>query len=135
MSETDVLISPHGAQMANLFLMDKKSSIMELYPKGWKELAGGGQFVFRWMADWAGMQHKGSWWDPEGDECGETDKLKCFLFYKDKQIGQDEAYFGRWAAKVVADARQLKSTSVESDSKLTPCSCTEGRNQDVVLAV
>ncbi|RRT80768.1 hypothetical protein B296_00003120 [Ensete ventricosum] len=76
MSETDVLVSPHGAQLTNLFLMDKNSSIMELYPKGWKELAGVGQYVYHWMADWAGMQHKGSWRDPQGEKCQHTDKLQ-----------------------------------------------------------
>ncbi|KAK1370278.1 Glycosyltransferase AER [Heracleum sosnowskyi] len=40
MSLTDILISPHGAQLTNLFLMDKNSSVMEFFPKGWLKLAG-----------------------------------------------------------------------------------------------
>ncbi|GJN33745.1 hypothetical protein PR202_gb22368 [Eleusine coracana subsp. coracana] len=59
LSGTDVLVSAHGAQMTNLLFMDRNSSVMELYPMGWKERAGGGQYVFRWMAGWAGMRHEG----------------------------------------------------------------------------
>ncbi|TVU09887.1 hypothetical protein EJB05_43385, partial [Eragrostis curvula] len=36
LSATDVLISAHGAQMSNLLFMDRNSSVMELYPMGWK---------------------------------------------------------------------------------------------------
>nr|CAB3457299.1 unnamed protein product [Digitaria exilis] len=60
LSSMDVLISAHGAQMTNMLFMDRNSSVMEFYPLGWKERAGGGQYVFRWMAGWAGMRHEGS---------------------------------------------------------------------------
>ncbi|KAG6476236.1 uncharacterized protein LOC122022988 [Zingiber officinale] len=111
MRETDVLVSPHGAQLANLFLMEEKSSIMEFYPKGWSELAGAGQYVYRWMADAAGMQHKGSWQDPEGDqvECGDVvDQHKCFGLFKDGKIGVDEKYFTQWSATVLKEAKEMK---------------------------
>lgn len=99
-----MLASPHGAQLANLFLMEEKSSIMEFYPKGWNELAGAGQYVFRWLAGSAGMQHKGSWQDPEGEvECVDADKHKCFGLYKDGKIGVDEKYFARWIATVLKE--------------------------------
>ncbi|KAK7250535.1 hypothetical protein RIF29_33038 [Crotalaria pallida] len=61
MSLTDILISPHGAQLTNMFLMEKNSSIMEFFPKGWLKLAGVGQYVYRSIASWAGMKHEGSW--------------------------------------------------------------------------
>ncbi|CAL9171370.1 unnamed protein product [Musa hybrid cultivar] len=129
MSETDVLVSPHGAQLTNLFLMDKNSSIMEFYPKGWKELAGVGQYVYHWMADWAGMQHKGSWRDPQGEKCQHTDNLQCFDFYKDKQIGHDEAHFAAWAAKVLTEAKEHKlgeasKTSSQPDLGSGRCPCS-----------
>ncbi|KAM0838242.1 hypothetical protein ACQ4PT_061108 [Festuca glaucescens] len=60
LSKTNVLISAHGAQMTNLVFMDRSSSTMEFCPMGWRQRAAGGQFVFRWMASRAGMQHKGS---------------------------------------------------------------------------
>uniref|UniRef100_A0A0E0IL00 Glycosyltransferase 61 catalytic domain-containing protein n=1 Tax=Oryza nivara TaxID=4536 RepID=A0A0E0IL00_ORYNI len=107
MSGTDVLISSHGAQMTNLVFMDRNSSIMEFYPKGWRERAGGGQFVYRWGADRSGMRHEGSWWDPHGEPCpGSLDILSC---YKNRQIGHDEAYFAQWAARVFAAAKERKA--------------------------
>ncbi|URE31105.1 hypothetical protein MUK42_07100 [Musa troglodytarum] len=129
MSETDVVASPHGAQLANLLLMDRNSSIMEFYPRGWRERAGAGQYVFRWMADGARMQHKGSWWDPQGEECQSTDKTPpCIPFYKNRQIGHDEVYFAGWAAKVLADAKEhkLKEASYGGRSPevgSAPCPC------------
>ncbi|RWW42012.1 hypothetical protein BHE74_00052466 [Ensete ventricosum] len=130
MSETDILVSPHGCQLTNLFLLDKNSSIMEFYPKGWQELAGVGQYIYGWMANWAGMQHKGSWRDPHGEECPHADKLACFLFYKDAQIGHDEAHFAGWAAKVLGEVKETKSSEASSGSRHTdlagssiPCPC------------
>ncbi|CAL5006038.1 unnamed protein product [Urochloa decumbens] len=107
LSGTDVLVSAHGAQLANMLFMDRGSSVMEFYPLGWRQRAGGGQFVYRWMADRAGMRHEGSWWDPHGDPCpGSPDILSC---YKDRKIGIDEAYFARWAARVFAAAKERKA--------------------------
>ncbi|KAG6536586.1 hypothetical protein ZIOFF_001644 [Zingiber officinale] len=123
MRETDVLVSPHGAQLANLFLMEEKSSIMEFYPKGWNKLAGEGQYVYRWMADWAGMQHKGSWQDPEEVECADADQLKCFSLYKDGKIGVDEKYFAQWGATVLEEAKELKLTNGRLHIPSTPCPC------------
>ncbi|CAO2169206.1 unnamed protein product [Urochloa humidicola] len=106
MSETDVLVTPHGAQVTNLLFMDPNSSIMEFYPLGWRQRAGGGQFVYRWMASRAGMRHEGSWWDPHGEPCPDSpDILSC---YKSRQIGHDAAYFAKWAAKVFASAKERK---------------------------
>ncbi|KAJ1268596.1 hypothetical protein BS78_07G147300 [Paspalum vaginatum] len=106
LSATDVLITPHGAQLTNLLFMERNSSIMEFYPLGWRQRAGGGQFVYRWMADRAGMRHEGSWWDPNGEPCpGSPDILSCF---KNRQIGLDEAYFAQWASKVFAAAKERK---------------------------
>ncbi|TVU05721.1 hypothetical protein EJB05_48900, partial [Eragrostis curvula] len=107
LSATDVLISPHGAQMTNLLFMEPNSSVMEFYPLGWRQRAGGGQFVYRWMADRAGMRHEGSWWDPDGEPCPHSsDILSC---YKDRQIGIDEAYFTQWAGRVFAAAKERKT--------------------------
>ncbi|RLM61163.1 hypothetical protein C2845_PM14G15340 [Panicum miliaceum] len=107
LSATDVLVTPHGAQLTNLLFMDRNSSVVEFYPLGWRQRAGGGQFVYRWMADRAGMRHEGSWWDPHGEPCpGSPDILSC---YKNRQIGHDEAYFARWAARVFVAAKERKT--------------------------
>jgi hypothetical protein len=112
MSATDVLISAHGAQMTNMLFMDRDSSVMEFYPMGWRQRAGGGQFVFRWMANRAGMRHEGSWWDPNGEPCLRSqDILSC---YKNRQIGHDETYFAQWAARVFAAAKERKATTTSS---------------------
>ncbi|XP_072980444.1 uncharacterized protein [Typha angustifolia] len=120
LSETDILVSSHGAQMTNLIFMDKNSSIMEFFPKGWKELAGSGQYVFRWLADSTGMRHQGIWWDPEGDPCpNKNDGHECFNYYKNGQIGHDKAYFAQWAAKVLNEVKAHKM-SVASKSRSQP---------------
>ncbi|TVU05731.1 hypothetical protein EJB05_48910, partial [Eragrostis curvula] len=128
LSDTDVLISSHGAQMTNLLFMEPGSSIMEFYPKGWRERAGGGQFVYRWMAAKAGMRHEGSWWDPDGEPCpGSDDVLSC---YKDRQIGMDADYFAQWAAKVFTMAKERKKflaalgvMAEEGPRQAVACSC------------
>ncbi|KAJ4763750.1 transmembrane protein [Rhynchospora pubera] len=109
LSETDILATPHGAQMTNMIFMERPGSLMEFYPTGWKEMAGGGQYVFRWLADWAGMRHQGSWWDDGGSACnGTSPKLECFASFKDRQIGHDAAYFSQWANKVILEMKENK---------------------------
>ena len=130
LSATDVLITPHGAQVTNMVFMDRNSSVMEFYPLGWRQRAGGGQFVFRWMADRAGMRHEGSWWDPDGEPCPDSpDILSC---YKSRQIGHDEAYFAEWAARVFAAAKERKARSAAAEvsaagerrRKAATCNCS-----------
>ncbi|KAL6655418.1 hypothetical protein ACP70R_006244 [Stipagrostis hirtigluma subsp. patula] len=128
LSATDVLISAHGAQMTNLLFMDRNSSIMEFYPMGWRQRAGGGQFVYRWMADRAGMRHEGSWWDPDGEPCpGSPDILSC---YKNRQIGHNETYFAQWAARVFPAAKERKVRAAgevspeERRRQATTCNCS-----------
>ncbi|XXG65429.1 hypothetical protein AAC387_Pa05g3133 [Persea americana] len=60
MSETDILASPHGAQLMNMFLMERDSGVMEFYPRGWLELTGVGQDVYKWEASRSRMRHQGS---------------------------------------------------------------------------
>ncbi|KAJ4813515.1 hypothetical protein LUZ62_026081 [Rhynchospora pubera] len=107
MSETDILVTPHGAQMTNILFMERNSSVMEFYPKGWEDLAGVGQYVYKWLSDWAGMRHQGVWRDPEGPPCPDpSDKLQCFFDFKDRQIGHDTVYFSKWASKVLQDMKE-----------------------------
>ncbi|PUZ71070.1 LOW QUALITY PROTEIN: hypothetical protein GQ55_2G285400 [Panicum hallii var. hallii] len=128
LSSTDVLISAHGAQMTNTLFMDRNSSVMEFYPLGWKQRAGGGQYVFRWMVDWTGMRHEGSWWEPVGEPCPDNrDILDC---WKDRQIGHNETYFAEWAARVFAAARERKRGNAVGDPaggrsrEATVCRCS-----------
>ncbi|KAM1180677.1 hypothetical protein ACFX13_020062 [Malus domestica] len=114
MTNTDVLASPHGAQLTNMLFMDRNSSIMEFFPKGWLELAGIGQYAHHWMADQSGMTHRGAWWDPYADkECPEPNKqLECFLFYKDGRVGHNETYFAEWTRTVL---KQVRTSKLEQD--------------------
>ncbi|GJM98557.1 hypothetical protein PR202_ga15581 [Eleusine coracana subsp. coracana] len=125
LSGTDVLVSAHGAQMTNLLFMDRNSSVMELYPMGWKERAGGGQYVFRWMAGWAGMRHEGSWWDDTTDVEPCPDSPDIYSCWKNRRIGHDEAYFATWAARVFAAAKERKATGAAGergrDAKICQC--------------
>ncbi|VVB10519.1 unnamed protein product [Arabis nemorensis] len=109
MRKTDVLVSPHGAQLTNLVLMDRNSSVMEFYPKGWLKLAGIGQFVYQWGANWSGMRHEGSWRDPVGETCQFLDSdRRCMSLYKNGRIGYNETYFSDWARSVLGSVRKMK---------------------------
>ncbi|XP_010272961.1 PREDICTED: uncharacterized protein LOC104608622 [Nelumbo nucifera] len=111
MGSTDILVSPHGAQLTNMFLMDTNSSVMEFFPKGWLKLAGVGQYVYQWIASWAGMRHEGAWRDPNGDACPyPEDDRRCFNIYKGGQIGYNDTYFSKWASDVL---KQVKLSKVE----------------------
>ncbi|CAL5377679.1 unnamed protein product [Camellia sinensis] len=109
MSLTDILVSPHGAQLTNMFLMDRNSSVMEFFPKGWLKLAGVGQYVYHWIASWSGMKHQGAWRDPSGDHCpyGEDDR-RCMSIYKSGKIGYNETFFAEWARNVLHEVKMRK---------------------------
>ncbi|XP_073121589.1 uncharacterized protein [Henckelia pumila] len=104
MSLTDILISPHGAQLSNMVLMDRNSSVMEFFPKGWLELAGVGQFVYHWLASWSGMKHEGAWRDPVGDRCPyPEDDHRCMPLFKNSRIGHNESHFSEWVRHVLSE--------------------------------
>lgn len=112
MSSTDILISPHGAQLSNMILMDRNSSVMEFFPKGWLELAGVGQFVYHWLASWSGMKHEGAWRDPVGDRCPyPEDDRRCMSLFKNSRIGHNESYFSEWARYVLSEVKMRKTQS------------------------
>ncbi|KAH7866177.1 hypothetical protein Vadar_016755 [Vaccinium darrowii] len=130
MSMTDILVSPHGAQLTNLFLMDKNSSVMEFFPKGWLELAGVGQFIYRWMASWSGMIHRGYWRDPDGVSCPypDTDR-RCMAIFKNGQIGYNKNFFSEWARTVLEDVKKRKLVEGKEKSKggsenASGCTCS-----------
>ncbi|KAL0909067.1 hypothetical protein M5K25_023590 [Dendrobium thyrsiflorum] len=128
MTETDILASPHGAQLTNMLFMNKNSGVMEFFPKGWKEFAGVGQYVFRWIANAAGIKHLGPWHDSNGDDqCPYNDNSKCFGFYKNGRIGHDEAYFTDWTAKVLREMRDYKLTEeyryAQQELRARKCLC------------
>ncbi|XP_033144167.1 uncharacterized protein LOC103862242 [Brassica rapa] len=129
MKKTDVLVSPHGAQLTNLFLMDRNSSVMEFFPKGWLKLAGVGQRVFQWGANWSGMRHEGTWHDPVGETCEflDTDR-RCMSVYKNAMIGHNETYFGEWARRVLDKVNnRMKQNITEHNNhgydSLDECRC------------
>lgn len=109
MMNTDIVASPHGAQLTNMLFMDRDSSVMEFFPKGWLKLAGVGQYAHHWMANQSGMKHQGAWWDSIGEECPTpNDELQCFLFHKDGKVGHNETYFAEWTRKVLSKVRISK---------------------------
>ncbi|KAL2936780.1 Protein O-linked-mannose beta-1 4-N-acetylglucosaminyltransferase 2 [Bienertia sinuspersici] len=127
MSLTDILVSPHGAQLTNMFLMNRNSSVMEFFPKGWLKLAGVGQFVLKWLADWSGMKHQGSYRDPNGDICPyPKDDRRCMSFFKNGQIGHNDTYFRDWARIVLNEVqiRKKKQASNKSVSSKINMKCT-----------
>lgn len=129
MSLTDILISPHGAQLTNMFLMDRDSSVMEFFPKGWLKHAGVGQYVYHWIASWSGMRHRGAWRDPDGVSCPYSDEdSRCMSFYKNGLIGYNETHFAEWARNVLNDV-QTKRFEEESTKNGTAsvrtCDCSQ----------
>ncbi|KAM1242587.1 hypothetical protein ACFX2G_034927 [Malus domestica] len=125
MSRTDVLVSPHGAQLTNMFLMNRNSSVMEFFPKGWLKLAGVGQYVFHWIASWSGMRHKGAWRDPVGDPCefGEDDR-RCMSIYKSGKIGHNETYLSQWTRDVLNEVKTTKMEQAAIPSSNDACLCS-----------
>lgn len=126
MSLTDILISPHGAQLTNMFLMDKNSSVLEFFPKGWLKVAGIGQYVYHWIASWSGMKHQGAWRDPDGDPCPYSDDDKrCMSIYKNAKIGYNKTYFSEWARLVLNEVRIRKKEELASKkcSHVTSTAC------------
>ncbi|PSS26189.1 Protein O-linked-mannose beta-1,4-N-acetylglucosaminyltransferase [Actinidia chinensis var. chinensis] len=130
MSLTDIVVSPHGAQLTNLIFMDKNSSVMEFFPKGWLKLAGVGQYVFHWLASWSGMKHRGAWWDPDGDQCpyGDEDP-RCKSFYKNGLIGYNETFFAEWTRNVLNDVKVRKMEEASKNGTIVSlsdsgCACS-----------
>ncbi|CAN0880873.1 hypothetical protein LINGRAHAP2_LOCUS13895 [Linum grandiflorum] len=128
MSSTDILISPHGAQLTNMFFMDRNSSVLEFFPKGWLKLAGVGQFVYHWIASWSGMNHRGVWRDPDGAHCPfPEDDRRCMSVFKDGTIGVNHTHFSLWAQTVLADVklRKLQESKLANvkQSPATTCLC------------
>ncbi|KAH6823607.1 transmembrane protein [Perilla frutescens var. hirtella] len=124
MSSTDIVISAHGAQLSNMILMDRNSSVMELFPKGWKELAGVGQYVYHWLASWSGMKHEGAWRDPHGAPCPYPDHdRRCMSVFKNGLIGHNHTYFSEWARNVIKDLiwRKAHQDSYNPVSGLCGC--------------
>ena len=84
--------------------------------------------MYRWMADWTGMRHEGSWWESVGEPCPDNpDILDC---WKERQIGHNETYFAEWAARVFAAARERKRGNAVGDPagrrspEATVCRCS-----------
>ncbi|XP_051144380.1 uncharacterized protein LOC127260603 [Andrographis paniculata] len=127
MSSTDILVSSHGAQLSNMILMDRDSSVMEFFPKGWLELAGVGQYVHHWLASWSGMVHEGAWRDPEGEHCPFPDKdRRCMSVYKNGKIGHNETYFSEWAKRVLngVELRKKRGLAALQNSPVSGlCGC------------
>ncbi|KAL6329629.1 hypothetical protein AAG906_022850 [Vitis piasezkii] len=101
----DILVSPHGAQLTNTFLMDKNSSVMEFFPKGWLKLAGVGQYVYHWIAN----DHR------------------CMPIYKNGRIGYNDTFFEEWARNVLMKVKTRKMEEALNKNTtlvLSGCACS-----------
>ncbi|XP_038905835.1 uncharacterized protein LOC120091787 [Benincasa hispida] len=126
MGKTDILVSPHGAQMTNMILMNRNSSVMEFFPKGWLKLAGIGQYVYHWIASWSGMRHQGAWRDPHGPPCPYApDDRRCMSIYKSGTIGYNRTHFSEWAKNVLNEVkmRKIEEATQVPANKVHECSC------------
>ncbi|GLJ46615.1 hypothetical protein SUGI_0982210 [Cryptomeria japonica] len=122
MSRIDILVTAHGAQLTNVMFMEKGSSVMEMFPKGWLEGAGVGQYIYHWFASWTGMNHEGTYRDSQGPDCpNPQEQLPCFLFHKDRQVGHNQTFLAQWTSEVLTKFQNR--TSFET-SKPGTCPCT-----------
>ncbi|WCJ35688.1 hypothetical protein M5689_016931 [Euphorbia peplus] len=129
MSYTDIVASPHGAQLTNMMFMDRNSSVMEFFPKGWLELAGVGRYVFHWIAVQSGMIHQGAWWEPlDNMDCPSPHSTQhCFSSFKNGKLGHNETHFAQWTTTVLnqvkARKQAIENSVHNSHPQSTPCSC------------
>ncbi|KAK1306799.1 hypothetical protein QJS10_CPA10g01373 [Acorus calamus] len=105
MRNSDILASIQG------------SGVMEMYPKGWLERAGVGQYTYQWFANWSQMSYEGSWRDTEGPDCNRS---QCF---KDRQVGLNETFLAEWTRRVVRRHTRRKARASAGGDVTTGCSC------------
>ncbi|KAK1290672.1 hypothetical protein QJS10_CPB18g00802 [Acorus calamus] len=117
MRNSDILASIHGAQMTNMMFMPPGSGVMEMYPKGWLEGAGIGQYTYQWFANWSQMSYEGSWRDTDGPDC---DHSQCF---KDRQVGLNETFLAEWTRRVVRRHGCRKAQASAGGDVTKGCSC------------
>eukprot|EP00249_Psilotum_nudum_P009432 c21932_g1_i4 orf=127-1758(+) len=112
-------------QMTNMMFMTTGSSIMEMFPKGWLEYAGNGQYIYKWLADWIGLQHEGTWRDPDGPDCPypSTEQLRCFFVFKDSQIAHNETYLSAWLSQVLEKLEGRLRIAGDKDIPYSECPC------------
>jgi hypothetical protein len=116
-------VSAHGAHLTNMLFMSPGARVLEMFPAGWLELAGHGQFIYKHLAAWVGLRHEGYWRDPSTPPCPDRrDPKACFHHYKDQPIGINETYVADWLARVVADFHNSTSSLVPDRDT---CECTD----------
>ncbi|XP_077234275.1 uncharacterized protein LOC143876460 [Tasmannia lanceolata] len=126
MRNTDILATTHGAQLSNMMFMPKGRSVMEMFPKGWLEGAGIGQYIYQWFADWSQMNYEGSWRDTDGLDCQRSKRSpSCFLMQKDQQVGLNETYLAEWTNIVIQRIAERRGAGDLHASKdhYKACSC------------
>ena len=120
MSYTDILVSAHGAQLTNIIFMSPGRRIMEIFPGGWLEYAGQGQYVYKNLVSWIGLHHEGFWRDPSTTPCPNPNDFKaCCSYYKNQPIGLNETHIGTWLASVIS---KFKATPLPGQPTNT-CEC------------
>jgi hypothetical protein len=143
MMETDILVSVHGAQLTNMIFMSPGGRLLEMFPGGWLEHAGGGQYIYRQLANWNGLRHEGYWRDHNQPDCPyKEDDARCFTFYKDQNVGINVTYISSWLGGVLDDfkisaklAEALTSSDVQDsrgDHIACACMAHESNHQDIV---
>ncbi|KAI5084814.1 hypothetical protein GOP47_0000983 [Adiantum capillus-veneris] len=102
MSRTNILVSAHGAQLANIIFMPPEGRVLEMFPFGWLEMAGHGQYIYRNLANWVNLQHEGYWRDPSTPPCpNPSEASACFSHYKDQPLGINVTYIQNWLGDVI----------------------------------
>jgi hypothetical protein len=125
MMETDVVVSVHGAQLTNVIFMSPGGRVLEMFPKGWLEIAGFGQYTFRQLANWNGLRHEGYWRDNDQPDCPTPDdRNRCWSFHKDQSVGINVSHVASWLGGVLVDFKDSAKGSASSDvADHADCAC------------
>ena len=139
MSRTDILVSVHGAQLTNMIFMSPGGRVMEMFPKGWLELAGHGQFIYKHLAEWLGVSHEGYWRDLDHADCPfGNDNVRCMTHFKDLAVGINVTHISAWLRHVVTDfnamigelkkpVQERTKPEVEVQQDSDRCACRESK--------
>lgn len=110
MSKTDILVSVHGAQLTNIIWMSPGGRVLEMFPKGWLEMAGHGQYIYSNLAKWVGLYHDGYWRDLDHPNCSDASKeMDCMSFYKDLPVGINVTHVRPWLAQSITDFNSMQA--------------------------
>lgn len=73
-----------------------------MFFKGWLELVGYGQFIYKYLVLWVGFKYEGYWCDLDYLDClYGNDWNWCMMYYKDLLVGINVIIVFNWLRSVI----------------------------------